>query len=50
MALVLHIRGHAHCTPGHIIYTSPVTKVLKNGTFYTQNTKYVLDEVGHANQ
>ena len=42
-ALIYHTHGNPFVTQQHMILTSPVTKVLKNKTFYTHNTKYILD-------
>lgn len=36
--LIEHIAGHPHCTPNHMVMTSPITKVYEKGRFHTKNT------------
>ena len=37
-----HISGHPNCTPNHLISTSIIVKVYKNGNFETKHSHFFV--------
>ena len=42
--MLWHVKGHPNCTPNHLVYTSPITRIYKNGRFHTKSTIWILDK------